>query len=415
MSPDKQRVLDLATEFVCPHRVKSFEFLGINLVMADRHGYRFRDVDRREFLDFHLNGGVFNLGHRNPELVEVLRKDLEHWDIGNHHFPSAARAELARDLARCTPGELQYSVFASGGGEAIDAAIKTARHFTKRKTIVTIERAYHGHTGLALAAGDARYARMFFTEGLPGEFVHVPFNDLDAIRDALSSHSVAAVLLETIPATLGFPLPAPDYLPRVKRLCEEFGTLYIADEVQTGLARTGKMWGVDSYSVVPDILVTGKGLSGGLYPIAAAVLSRPVASWLHEDGWGHVSTFGGAELGCGVARKVLEICLRPETLQNARAVARQIGDGLRRLQAQYADWIAEIRQNGLVIGIRLNHPQGGMLMAKALYDAGVWAMFAGYDTSVLQFKPGLLLDSNTCDEALERFETAVKHCRGSLA
>ena len=123
MSEEKRRVLDLAERYVCPGRVRTFRALGVDLVIGRREGYRIWDLDGRELLDLHLNGGVFNLGHRNPELVATLRDALDTLDVGNHHFPSAARAELGESLARHTPGDLQYSVFASGGGEAIDCAL----------------------------------------------------------------------------------------------------------------------------------------------------------------------------------------------------------------------------------------------------------------------------------------------------
>lgn len=414
MTGEKRRILDLAARYVCPDRVRTFEALGVDLVIGRREGYRVWDVDGRELLDYHLNGGVFSLGHRNPEVLAALRDALETLDIGNHHFPSAARAELAEMLARLTPGDLRYTVFASGGGEAIDVALKSARHATKRRKIVSIAKGYHGHTGLALAAGDERFSKMFLSEGAPGEFVQVPFNDLDAMEAALRGNDVAAAVLETIPATSGFPLPAPGYLAEVKALCERHGALYVADEVQTGLGRTGRLWGVECYDVEPDILVTGKGLSGGLYPIAAAVLAPRAAAWLDENGWGHVSTFGGAELGCRVAQKVLEISSQPEVLANVAAVSDRLGAGLAAIQRRHPDWLVEIRRRGVVMGLRFAHPQGGMLMSKALYDAGIWAMFAGHDPSVLQFKAGLLADAVFCDETLDRFEAGIEGCLAAI-
>jgi acetylornithine/succinyldiaminopimelate/putrescine aminotransferase len=412
--PDKAQVLALAERYVCPHRVRTLGALGVDLVIGRREGYRLWDLDGREVLDFHLNGGVFNLGHRNPELVAELRDALDTLDVGNHHFPSTERATLAERLAALAPGDLRYSVFASGGGEAIDVAIKTARRATGRRRIVSVASGYHGHTGLSVAAGDESAARRFLSEGAPGEFIHVPFNDADAMAAALAGGDVAAVVLETIPATAGFPPPADGYLERVRVLCTRHGTLYVADEVQTGLGRTGPLWAVSGFGVEPDVLVTGKGLSGGLYPIAAAILSERVAGWLHEDGWGHVSTFGGAELGCRVARKVLEMTVRPAVVANVSALATQFADGLRALQARHPRWLVEIRQRGLVIGLRFAHPQGGMLMSRALYDAGLWAMFAGFDPSVLQWKPGLLLDPAVAQEALERLDDGVRRCVANL-
>jgi acetylornithine/succinyldiaminopimelate/putrescine aminotransferase len=415
MNSAKQHVLEQAERYVCPHRVRTFRALGVELVLGRREGYRLWDLDGRELLDFHLNGGVFNLGHRNPELLAVLRQALETLDIGNHHFPSVERAALGERLAGCTPGALRYSVFSSSGGEAVEVALKTARHATGRRRIVSASGAYHGHTGLALAAGDARQARRFLSEGAPGEFVHLPFGDLAALEAALAGREAAALVLETIPATLGFPLPPEGYLARARALCERTGTLYVADEVQTGLGRTGPLWAVERFGVEPDILVTGKGLSGGLYPIAATVLSERVAGWLDEDGWAHVSTFGGAEPGCRVARAVLDVTTRPGLRERVDALSARFAAGLRAVQARHPDWLVEIRQCGLVIGLRFAHPQGGMLMTRALHEAGVWAMFAGFDPSVLQWKPGLLLDDATADEALGRFADGVARCRARAA
>lgn len=410
MTDEKRKVLDLAARHVCPNRVEMLGALGVDLVIGRREGYCIWDLDGRELLDFHLNGGVFNLGHRNTEVIAALRDALDTLDIGNHHFPSAARAELAAALARTAPGDLPYAVFAPSGGEAIDVAIKTARHATKRRKVVSARKGYHGHTGLALAAGDERAAAFFLSQGSPGEFVHVPFNDLSAMEEALCTNDVAAVVLETIPATSGFPMPEDGYLPGVKALCERHGAIYIADEVQTGLGRTGPLWACEGFGVEPDILVTGKGLSGGIYPIAAALLSPRVAGWLHEDGWGHVSTFGGAELGCRVALKVLEITTRPEVAKNVATVSERLGTGLEAIRRRYPDWFLEIRRRGVVMGLRFADERGAMLMAKCLYEEGIWAMFAGFDPSVLQFKAGLLVDAAYCDEALKRFEAGIARC-----
>jgi putrescine aminotransferase len=414
MSPEKERALAQNAAHVCPDRVRTFQMLGVDLVVGRRDGYRLWDLDGRELLDLHLNGGLFNLGHRNPELVATLKDGLDLLDVGNHHFPSVARGRCAEALVRTMPGDLQYVVFAPSGGEAVDVAIKTARHATGRRRVVSIAKGYHGHTGLALAAGDRRFSTRFLSEGAPGEFVQVAWNDLAAMDDALRGGDVAAAVLETIPATSGFPLPEPGYLASVHAACRRHGTVYVADEVQTGLGRTGKMWGVECFGVEPDILVTGKGLGGGLYPMAAAVLSARVAGWLDEDGWAHVSTFGGAELGCTVAERVLEMTTRPATVANVAAVGERLGAGLEALRARHADWLVEVRRQGVVIGLRFAHERGAQLMTRACYDAGLWAMFAGHDTRVLQFKPGLLADAAFCDEALARLADGIARCRAML-
>jgi len=404
-SKEKGRILEMSYDYVIPGRVQTFKGLGIPLVIGKREGYYIWDLDGHRLIDLHLNGGTFNLGHRNPEIIEAMLKAAEIVDIGNHHFPSKARAELAEMLARLTPGDLTCSVFASGGSEAVDIAIKSARWATGRRKIIGLAAGYHGRSGLSGAAGDDSAAK-FFLSDYPDEFIKVPFNDLDAMAKALSSKDVAAVIMETLPATSGFPIPDHGYLPGVKALCEQHGALYIADEVQTGLGRTGYLWAVEGYGVEPDILVTSKGLSGGMYPIGATVLSRDVGKWLMENAWGHVSTFGGAEIGCYVAMKVLEISSRPDVLANAKKISEYLGNGFVEIQRRYP-FLKEIRRSGLVMGLKFDHETGALMMCKKLYDEGIWAMFAGFDLSVLQCKPGLLIGEALCDEILERFETAI--------
>lgn len=406
VSAAKRRALELNHRYVVPGRVERFLSWGVPLVIGRREGYYLWDLDGHRLLDLHLNGGVFNLGHRNPELTEALRAALDEVDIGNHHFPSLARGELAERLIESAPGDLRYAVFATGGSEAVDVAIKSARRATGRRRVVGMRGGYHGRTGLSGAVGDASTAEYFLCDQ-PDLFVQVPFNDLDALEQELDSEEVAAVVVETIPATYGFPLPAPGYLQGIQALCREHGALYVADEVQTGLGRSGRLWAVECYGVEPDILVTGKGLSGGLYPIAATLLSEEAGSWLRDNGWGHVSSFGGAELGCRVALKVLEITQRPATVANVERVAAKLGDGLREL-ATRRPFLSGVRQQGVIFGLELDDEAGALRLLKPLYDRGVWAMFAGFDPSVLQCKPGLLFSESQCEELLESLDDALQ-------
>jgi putrescine aminotransferase len=206
-------------------------------------------------------------------------------------------------------------------------------------------------------------------------------------------------------------LPDDGYLQSVKELCTANRSLYIADEVQTGLGRSGKMWAFQTLGVDPDIVVVGKGLSGGMYPISATLLGESAGRWLSEDGWAHVSTFGGAELGCAVALKSLEITSRASTVAGVEALSSRLASELGRLTEMYA-FLLEVRQCGLIIGLKFDDPMGGMKMSKALYDRGVWAMFAGFDRSVIQFKPGLLLSDADADELLGRLEDTLKVVSG---
>ncbi|MEH6519408.1 MAG: aminotransferase class III-fold pyridoxal phosphate-dependent enzyme [Halioglobus sp.] len=403
----KQQILAKAHRYLIPNRVDTFGAIGVDFVIGKRDGYRIWDVDGHELLDFHLNGGTYNVGHRNPRFIKILQDALTTLDIGNHHFASEARAELAEKLARATG--LHYSILTPSGSEANDMAIKSARRYTGRRKIVAIDSAYHGRSGLSGAAGDDSAAK-YFNSDYPEEFIRVPFDDLEAMEQALRDEQVAAVLMESIPATYGFPLPSPDYLPGVRALCDRYGSLYIADEVQTGLGRSGHLWAVETWGVKPDMLVCGKGLSAGLYPISALVMSEEVGGWLTDNGWGYVTTFGGAEPGCLVASAVLDLCSKPETLHHVTEISDYLYQGLQDIQSRH-DYLTGINRLGLIMGLKFDHPNGGVHMTKALYDQGLWAIFAGFDASVTQFKGGLLIDRPYCDLALEKVEAAIKVAR----
>ena len=411
VSEAKAEFLERSKEFWNPGKTQFWQDQGVDLVIDRREGYYLYDMDGRRLIDVHLNGGTYNLGHRNPELIAVMTAAAQRFDMGNHHFPALARTALAEALAACSPGDLQYTVYGAGGAEAIDIAIKTARNATKKRKIVSIVKAYHGHTGLAVQTGDERFSKLFLSEDTTGDFVQVPFNDLNAMEDALKRRDVAAVIMETIPATYGFPMPKEGYLPGVKRLTERYDALYIADEVQTGFMRTGLMWGVMKYGIEPDIMVVGKAITGGIYPISAAIISKKYAGWLTEDGFGHISTSGGAEIGCCVAMKVLEITQRPEVASMVRYISDYVRAGLNQIQAQYPDWFIGIRQHGVVMGLEFNHPEGAKPVMKHLYRNGVWAIFSTLDPRVLQFKPGILMTQAVAEEMLRRVETAIGAAR----
>jgi acetylornithine/succinyldiaminopimelate/putrescine aminotransferase len=403
----KEEMLEKSREYWNPGKTDFWVEAGVPLVIDRREEYFIYDMSGKRLLDVHLNGGTYNLGHRNAEVVQAVTQAMAHFDIGNHHFPSLARTALAEALVSTAPDGLTKVVYGSGGGEAIDIAIKTARHATQKRKVVSIVKAYHGHTGLAVATGDERFSKLFLADR-PEEFPHVPFNDLASMEDALRGRDVAAVIMETIPATYGFPLPDTGYLEEVKRLCERADALYIADEVQTGLMRTGELWAITKHGIAPDILVTGKGISGGMYPISAVLVSEQAAGWLSEDGFGHISTFGGAELGCIAALKALEVCNRPETRSMVHYISDLIGRGLREIQADYPEWFVGIRQNGVVMGLEFAHPQGAKYVMRHLYENGVWAIFSTLDPRVLQYKPGILLLPELCEELLDRTEEAIR-------
>lgn len=398
-------VLDSVRRHLSPHRTETFRRFGVEIVMAERAGYRFRNLGGDMLYDLHLNGGTYNLGHLNPELVEALTLGVREVDVGNHHFASPSRAELAEALLATQNFGARYVVLGTTGSEAVDVAIKAARKTTGRRAVVGIDRGYHGRSGFSGATGDASAARFFLSDD-PVLFRVAPFNDAEAVERLLAAGDVACVIIEPSPATHGFPQPADGYLAAIRRACDNAGALLVADEVQTGLGRTGSWWAIERFGVKPDMIVTTKGLGGGLYPVAATLMTERAGAWLEENGWAHVSTFGGAELGCRVARRVLDITSRPETWRSVHSVAARLGEGLREIMCRNP-YLVEIRQTGLVIGLKLDHPEGALHAMKGLFDRGVWAIFAGFDMSLLQFKPGLLLTMGECEDILDRVEQGL--------
>ena len=192
--------------------------------------------------------------------------------------------------------------------------------------------------------------------------------------------------------------------------------MYIADEVQTGLMRTGKLWGISWEGVNPDVIVTGKGLSGGIYPIAATIMTKKAGLWVEEFGRGHTGTFGGSELGCAVASKVMEIVTRESTVKNVEFLTEYLKEGLDKVKNLYPDFFTSYTQRGIIFGLNFDYPDGGIAAMKSLCDNGIWAIYARFDPHVVQFKPGLLCTKEYCDELLEKFEKGVcearKHCLG---
>ncbi len=397
--PDRDAVETSYHRHVDAGRVDTWKMADMQLVMGEREGPRFSDAfTGRWYVNCHCNGGVFNLGHRNPRVIAALRKAMDHIDIGNHHLVSVYRAAAAEKLVDSTGGRLPGVVFGTTGGEAIDLAIKAARYATGRDGIVSVEGAYHGHTGLALATGEAKF-RDPFRHVVPG-FSQVPYNDIDAM-DAAIGDNTAAVILEAIPATLGFPMPEPGYLAAVQSRCHDRGVLLIIDEVQTGLGRTGTVWYHQQESIEPDMVVAGKGLGGGIYPIAATLMTDDVHRFTSEQPFSHVSTFGGSELGCVATAEVLDIVTDPAFLARVLEVGERIGDGL-------DGGPFEIRRRGMLTGLKFDDPNGGMTAMKALFDVGIYSFFAGNDPSVLQFKPSLIVS----DDIVEWLITTVRRVLG---
>ena len=408
----KEDIFEKSIKYWNSGKTKEWLDLGIDLLIGKREGYYFWDMSGKKLMDVHINGGTYSLGHRNPEIIDALVDATKYVDIGNHHFPSVLKEKLAETVIKASPEGMKHVIYGSSGGEAIDLALKCARAATGRIKVISIENCYHGHTGLAVAAGAERYCKLFHAER--PEFVKVPFNDIEAMEEALKQGDAACVIMETIPATYGFPLPKEGYLKDVKKLCEKYGSLYIADEVQTGLMRSGKMWCIETYGVNPDIIVTSKGFSGGIYPISAVILNEKASYWMNVDGSAHMATFGGSELGCVCALKVFEIIQREETKKNIKFVSEYLRNGLNDIMKYNQDTFIGVRQNGTIMGLEFAGKEGAIPVMQHLYKNGVWGIYSQLDPHVLQFKPGVLCTKEYCDELLEKMEAGIKEAKEDI-
>lgn len=403
-SQEKEQAISAFHRHVSPGKADFYRSVGMDFVMGRRQGPFLWDMDgEKRLFNLHCNGGVFNLGHANPEIASVLTRAIAGLDIGNGHLMSAHRAGLAQQIAGLTPGDLDFTVFGVSGGEAVDLAIKVARAFTGRAGIVSASGGYHGHTGLAMAAGDPKYRDPFGPQ-LPG-FTQAAFGDLAALEQAVNGET-AAVILETVPATLGMVVPSKEYMQGVRGVCDRAGALLILDEVQTGLGRTGRLWAFEHFDVLPDIMVLAKGLSGGLYPITATVMRQPLSRVFDADPFIHISTFGGAELGCVVAQKVLEISSSPAFLEHVNALAEKFEIGIGQLAARHPVLVG-LNQLGLFMGLRFCDEALGPLMSLAAYQNDLLMVYANNDKRVCQLLPPLVMELGQADWVLERLDLAL--------
>ena len=405
-SAKKREYIELFSNNVSKGKVDFYKKNNIRFVMGKREGPWLFDIDgKKKVYNLHSNGGVFNLGHKNKQIIDTLKEALESVDIGNHHLISKERAQLAEKLSLSMGNDPRFTVFGVGGGEAIDLAIKTARAYTGRDEIISILGGYHGHTGFALAAGDDQYKEPFGSM-VPG-FKQIPFGDLKA-ADMAISNKTAAFIIETIPATLGMPIPEQNYLKGIEAICRKNNAMLIMDEVQTGLGRTGEVWGFQHYGINPAIVVTGKGLSGGIYPISATVMKKKLEKVFKKDPFIHISTYGGSELGCITASKVLEISSDPLFLNHVNDMAKEIRNGLEELIKKFPKYFIRVRQLGLMIGLEFSTDFFGPIITKTAFSNDLLLVYANNDTKVVQFLPPLIMEKSDIPFILQQLEKAIK-------
>lgn len=358
-------------------------------------GMRLFDDDGREYLDFVSGIGAVNLGHAHPEVTRALAEQAGALVHVSNLFYVEHRAELACELVALLGGGMRV-FFANSGAEANEGAIKLARRWAREARpgaykVVTALRSFHGRTLATLAATGQPSKQEAFAP-LPEGFLHVPFNDLTALDEAVDD-SVAAVMLEVVQGEGGVWPADPGYLEGVERLCRERGVLLIVDEVQTGFFRTGPAFAHQAFGLTPDIVTVAKAMANGL-PIGGIVAVDSVASAFRPGD--HGSTFGGGPAICAAARATVAALVASDAGANALAMGEYLQAGLVAL-AETTGRIVDVRGAGLMVGVTLDQPYAADVAA-ALLEAGIVVNHIG--TDILRFLPPLVCSRAEIDTLL---------------
>jgi len=373
-----------------------------SLVLVRGDGCRVWDADGKEYLDFVAGLAVCNLGHAHPEVARAAAEQLTKLVHVSNLYYTAPMTELAEELVRLSFADRVF--FANSGAEVNEGAIKLARRYSHEKYgpgrhfIISTYNSFHGRTlGALSATGQEKFHKGF--EPLLEGFIFVPFNDLEAAARAVDER-VCAVLVEPIQGEGGVCLPDADYLPGLRRLCDEKGLLLVFDEVQTGLGRTGKLFAHEHYGVTPDVMTLAKGIANGL-PMGALLATEDAAGALVPGT--HASTFGGGPVIAAAALAVLRQMTGPKFMDAVKARGKYIRRGLVRLQKQFPV-IKEVRGLGLMWGLELT--QEGAALVNACRERSL--LINCTQGNIIRLLPPLVLQRRDLDQALEILHDGFK-------
>lgn len=384
-------------------RMEGIRDLGFLFVEGPADGVYFRDTQGREYLDMWCMGGTFSLGHRNPRLMAVAAEALREEEFGSLFFFSEAKGELAEKLANCTPGRLETTHPVVTGAEAIDLSIKLARGSTGRSEILYADHSYHGCTGFALsmmAKGEMRD----FAEPLVPDFQEIRYGDAGDLAAKISERT-AAVVLEAVRTDCDAAIPPAGYFDEVRRMCDGTGAKLISDEVVCGMGRLGRLWGCQYWNVEPDMLVTAKGFSGGLYPMSAVITRPECLDLFGEAPFRSISSFAWSNIGARITYAAIEETER--ILPDATAFGDQLERGLRTLQARYSGALREVRRAGLLYGLEFADETLGFSFLATMFALGVLVVASSQRMDVVKLYPPLILEREHVDAFLDRMETAL--------
>ena len=380
----------------------------------------YRDVSGREYIDCLGGFGIYNVGHRHPKVVKAVSDQLKRQPLHSQDLLDPLRAMLAKALAMLTPGELQYSFFCNSGTEAVEAALKLARAYDATKpTILGATKGFHGKSYGSLSVSAKGEFRRPFGSLLPN-VEHVPFDDLSEMRRRMHTlrtvgEDVGAVILEPIQGEGGVNVPSDDYLPGVRKLCDEFGALLILDEVQTGMGRTGKMFACEHYGVAPDLMCLAKSFGGGVMPAGAVVGTKAVFSRLFGNPFLHTTTFGGNPLACAAALANINVLIEERLPERAARMGERLLAGLRRACVGHDAIVVDVRGKGLMLALEFVNDELGFALGKLMLERGVLVSGTLVNARVIRVEPPLTITQEQADEVCKALAQSLDILSGKAA
>ncbi len=390
------------------HHLAQTSDAPIGLEISRAEGSWLIASDGRRYLDFIAGIGVSALGHGNSEVLDAIaaqaRRHLHVMVYGEYVIES--QVMLARRLVELLPRPLERVYFTNSGAEAIECALKVARKFTGRAGFVAFDGAYHGDTMGALALCGNRTMREPFG-ALPGPVRHLPFDDVSALEKIDSS--IAAVVVEPIQAEGGVRVPDAGFICALREQCDRVGAMLVFDEVLTGFGRTGKMFALEHFGVVPDIIVMAKALGGGL-PLGALCSRNEILGMLsHDPPLGHITTFGGHPLSCAAGLASLNVIVRERLCEHSASIGNEI---VRRILAMHAPEIAAVRGLGMLIGIEFRDAAIAHRFVAATVANGVIVNWTLNADNVVRLAPVLTIAPDEIDFGLSAMSKALDEIRG---
>lgn len=404
---DVHEVSRLYREHLSPDLARLLKFGGPGSLEVEALDCRVCDHLGRDYLDMAGGYGVFSLGHRHPRVVEAAHRQLDRLPLSSRILLNPQQAYLARELARLSPGELQYSFFCNSGAEAVEGALKLARLASGRTGFVACHNSYHGKTlGALSVTGREKYRQPF--EPLIAGVQFVDFGDLGQLEQVLNSE-VAAFIVEPVQGEGGIHVAPTGYLEAARQLCNQHGVLLIADEIQSGLGRTGKLFAIEHWNVQPDLMVLAKALGGGVVPMGAVLGTAEVWKGLKGQPLLHTSTFGGNPLGCAVALATLEVLHSEQLCQRASQLGSWLIQQLTALAEEFPGQIREVRGLGLMVGVEMEREEQAGAVISELVKQRILAAYTLNQPKVIRLEPPLTISQQDLELALQAWRQALQH------